>query len=102
MSIGYLGVPVGAHVIVATARGRARLTVGGVAETSAPSRSSGTARGLGYVVPGTLAVVAPNVTYGSTMLLRLADPERAGKYADWIRQRYPGGQVTVAEPSPSR
>ena len=97
-----LGVPVGAHVIVATARGRARLTVGGVAETSAPSRSSGTARGLGYVVPGTLTGVAPKATYGSTMLLRLADPERAGKYADWIRQRYPGGQVTVAEPSPSR
>jgi hypothetical protein len=97
-----LGVAAGARVTVATARGRARLTVSGVAETAAPSRSSGTARGLGYVVPGTLAGVAPKVTYGSTMLLRLADPERAGKYVDWIRQRYPGGQVAVAEPSPSR
>ena len=97
-----LRVPVRARVIVATARGRARLAVSGVAETAAPFRSSGTARGLGYVVPGTLAGVAPKVTYGSTMLLRLADPERAGKYVDWIRQRYPGGQVKVSEPSPSR
>jgi hypothetical protein len=97
-----LGVQAGDSVTVTTAHGRARLTVSGVAETAAPSRSSGTARGLGYVVPSTLARVAPKSTYGSTMLLRLADPDRAGKYVDWIRQRYPGGQVAVSEPSPSR
>jgi putative ABC transport system permease protein len=97
-----LGVPTGGDVSVATTRGRVGLTLSGIAETAAPSRSSGTARGLGYVVPGTLSEVAPHSTYGSTMLLRLADPESAGKYADWIRQRYPGGQAAVAEPSPSR
>jgi hypothetical protein len=54
------------------------------------------------VLPSTLTGVAPNAPYGSTLLLRLADPDRAGKYVDWIRRRYPGGQVTVEEPSPSR
>ena len=71
-----LDVPLGAQVTVAAARGRIRLTVGGVAETAAPSRSSGTVRGLGYVVPGTMTRVAPKATYGSTMLLRLG--RRAG------------------------
>jgi hypothetical protein len=99
---GALNVPLGGQVTVAAARGRLRLTVGGIAETAASSRSSGTARGLGYVVPSTLSGVAPKETYGSTMLLRLADPERAGKYVDWIKQRYPGGQVAVEAPSPSR
>jgi hypothetical protein len=97
-----LGVPVGARVTAATVRGRMRLTVAGVADTAAPSRSSGTARGLAYVVPSTLTGVAPKGTYGSTMLIRLADPDRAGQYVDWIKQRYPGGQVTVEAPSPSR
>jgi hypothetical protein len=97
-----LRVPLGGRVIVAAARGKIRLTVGGVAETAAPSRSSGYGRGLGYVVPSTLAGVAPKTTYGSTLLLRLADPDRAGRYLDWIKQRYPGGQVAVEAPSPSR
>ena len=97
-----LGVPLGGRLIVATARGRIHLTVAGVAETAAPSRSPAVGRGLGYVLPTTLTGVAPQETYGSTMLLRLADPDRAGRYVDWIRQRYPRGQVTVEEPSPSR
>jgi hypothetical protein len=97
-----LGVPVGARVAVATAGGKSRLTVTGVAETAAPSRSPGIGRGLGYVVPSTLAGVGPKTTYGSTLLIRLADPDRAGKYVDWIKQRYPGSQVAVEAPSPSR
>jgi hypothetical protein len=97
-----LRVPLGGRVSVATARGRIRLTVGGVAETAAPSRSSGYGRGLGYVLPSTLTGVAPKTTYGSTLLLRLADPDRAGKYVQWIKQRYPGSQVAVEEPSPTR
>jgi putative ABC transport system permease protein len=96
-----LRVPLGGRVTVATARGRIRLTVAGVAETAAPSRSSGYGRGLGYVVPNTLTGVAPKTTYGSTLLIRFADPDRAGKYASWIKQRYPGGQVALAGPSPS-
>jgi putative ABC transport system permease protein len=95
-----LRVPLGGRVTVAAARGKIRLTVAGVAGTAAPSRSSGYGRGLGYVVPSTLAGVAPKTTYGSTLLLRLADPDRAGRYVDWIRQRYPGGQVAVEAPSP--
>jgi putative ABC transport system permease protein len=97
-----LRVPLGGRVTVAAARGRIRLTVTGVAETAAPSRSSGYGRGLGYVVPSTLTGVAPKATYGSTLLLRFADPDRAGKYVDWIKQRYPGGQVAVEAPSQSR
>jgi hypothetical protein len=97
-----LGVPLGGRLIVAAARGRVRLTVAGVAETAALSRSPAVGRGLGYVVPATLTGVAPKETFGSTMLLRLADPDRAGRYVDWIKQHYPGGQVTVEEPSRSR
>jgi hypothetical protein len=97
-----LRVPLGGRVTVAAARGRISLTVAGVAETAAPSRTSGYGRGLGYVVPSTLTGVGPKATFGSTLLLRLADPDRAGGYVRWIKQRYPGGQVAVEEPSPSR
>jgi putative ABC transport system permease protein len=96
-----LRVPLGGRVTVAAARGSIRLTVTGVAETAAPSRSSGYGRGLGYVVPTTLTGVAPKGTFGSTLLLRFADPDRAGQYRDLIKQRYPGGQVAVEAPSPS-
>jgi hypothetical protein len=99
---GALGLSLGGQVTVAAARGGVRLTVVGIAETTALSRSPGTGRGLGYVVPSTLTGVAPKATYGSTMLLRLADPDRARKYVDWIKQRYPGGQVAVEAPSRSR
>jgi putative ABC transport system permease protein len=92
----------GARVIVGSARGRVHLTVGGVAETAAPTRGVGNAGGLGYVAPITMTGVAPKATYGSRMLLRLSDPGQAGRYVDWITRRYPGRQVTVEEPSPSR
>jgi hypothetical protein len=97
---GVLGVTVGDTVTAAAARGRARLTVGGIAETAVRSRNSGAGSGLGYVLPGTLARVGPAATRSSTMLLRLAEPDRAGSYLDWIRRRYPGRQVAVEEPSP--
>jgi hypothetical protein len=97
-----LRVPLGGRVTAATARGRVRLTVGGVADTTARSRNPGTGRGLGYVLSDTLAGAGPDSTFGSTMLLRLADPDRTGTYVDWIRRRYPGAQVTVAAPSRSR
>jgi putative ABC transport system permease protein len=96
-----LDVPLGGRLTVATTRGRTALTVSGVAETAAPARYPGTGRGLGYVEPGTLAGVGPKATFGSTMLLRLADPDRTGKYLEWIKQRYPGAQVAVEAPSRS-
>ena len=96
-----LRVPLGGRLMVATTRGRTHLTVSGVAETAARARYPGTGRGLGYVEPGTLAGVGPSATFGSTMLLRLADPDRTGKYVEWIKQRYPGAQVAVAAPSRS-
>jgi putative ABC transport system permease protein len=94
-----LGAPVGSTVTISAAEGKVRLTVSGVVETVARSRRPGNGRGLGYVVPDTLAGVAPKATHGTTMLLRLADPDRAGRYATEIRQRYPGGQVAVEVPS---
>ena len=97
---GVLGVSVGDTVTAATARGRIRLTVGGIAGAAVRSRNSGAGAGLGYVLPGTLARVGPAATRSSTMLLRLAEPGRAGSYLDWIRRRYPGRQVAVEEPSP--
>jgi hypothetical protein len=96
-----LGVPVGGRVMVATTRGRTSITVSGVAETAAAARLPGAGRGLGYVQPGTLAGVGPKATFGSTMLLRLADPGRTGTYVEWVRRRFPGGQVAVAAPSRS-
>jgi hypothetical protein len=94
-----LQVPVGGRVIVAAAEGKESLTVGGVAKTAVREHYPGSGRGLGYVLSQTMAGVAPSRTYGATMLLRLTDPDRAGKYADWIRQRYPGAQVAVEAPS---
>ncbi len=97
-----LGVPLGGRVTVVTARGRIRLNLGGVAETAARSRYPGAGRGLGYVSAGTLTSVGAEGTYGSTVLLRLADPDRAGQYVEWIKQRYPGAQVAAEAPSRSR
>jgi putative ABC transport system permease protein len=103
-----LRVPLGGRVTVATAEGKESLVVGGVAKTAVRERYPGSGRGLGglgglgYVTSRTMTGVAPSRTYGATMLLRLDDPDRAGKYVDWIRQRYPGAQVAVEVPSRSR
>jgi putative ABC transport system permease protein len=97
-----LRVPLGGRVTVTTAEGKESLVVGGVAKTAVRERYPGSGRGLGYILSRTMTGVAPSRTYGATMLLRLDDPDRAGKYVDWIRQRYPGAQVAVEVPSRSR
>jgi hypothetical protein len=88
----------GSRVTVATAHGPAVLRVAGTALTgSGIHGGTGGIGGIGYVTPSTIASVAPNSqTHGSTLYLRLADPESAPRYAEWITQRYPGPQVTVA------
>jgi hypothetical protein len=85
----------GSRVTVATAHGPAVLRVAGTTLTG--SGIHGGTGGIAYVTPSTIASVAPNSqTHGSTLYLRLADPKSSPRYVNWIRQRYPGPQVTVA------
>jgi hypothetical protein len=91
----------GSRITVATVHGPAVLRVAGTALTGSGIHGGtggvGGIGGIAYVTPSTIANVAPNSqTHGSALYLRLADPESSPSYVDWIRQRYPGPQVTVA------
>ena len=87
------GVSPGDRVTVAGASGPLRLLVSGVAATTA-GKASGDA--LGWALPETLRAVAPNNRmHGSTVVLRLSDPDRAAAYTRWIRDFYAGQGVVV-------
>lgn len=85
----------GSRVAISTAHGPARLRVAGIAVSTSRAQLDGRA-GIAYVTRRTLAGIAPNGrTLGSTLYLRLSNPGSSRAYAAWLRQRYPGPQVTV-------
>jgi putative ABC transport system permease protein len=95
-----MGLRPGDRVRVRTTAGSASLTVAGVAVTTAPRRNRLSPAAVGYVRPALLPSIVPNRrTYGSTVMLRLADPKRTGEFARWIESRYPGAQVSVEKPA---
>jgi hypothetical protein len=72
------------------------LRVAGITKTAASGRDRNRSEGLGYVLPGTLARIVPDShTFGSTVMLRISDPDRSGSFVRAIESTYPGAQVVV-------
>ena len=91
-----LAVRLGDRVRVGTVSGPRDMRVTGIADTTAPVRYSVAAIQVGYVLPRTLATIAPDPRgYGKTLLLRLADPGSSATFAHWIERQYQGPQVLV-------
>jgi putative ABC transport system permease protein len=76
----------------------ASLRVAGITETATSGRDRNPAEGLGYVLPGTLATVVPDShALGSTVMLRISDPDRSGSYVKAIESTYPAAQVMIED-----